>query len=73
MDKYLVGIDAGTTGCKTVVFDLVGDTKTDYLTGVNAGIDVCGVTFGYGEPEAVIALKPTYVIDTMEELKEVVL
>lgn len=52
---------------------LIGDTRTDYLTGTNAGIDVCGVTFGYGSPETVIALKPAYVIDTMQELKEVVL
>lgn len=52
---------------------LIGDTKTDYLTGTNAGIDVCGVTFGYGAPEEVKALNPTYVIDNMEELKKVVL
>lgn len=25
MDKYLVGIDGGTTGCKTIVFDLDGN------------------------------------------------
>lgn len=52
---------------------LIGDTKTDYLTGTNAGIDVCGVTFGYGAPEVVRSLNPTYVIDRIEELKEVVL
>lgn len=52
---------------------LIGDTKTDYLTGTNAGIDVCGVTFGYGLPEVVRSLNPTYVIDRMEELKKVVL
>lgn len=52
---------------------LIGDTRTDYLTGINAGVDVCGVTFGYGDPEVVKALKPTYVIDIMNELKEVIL
>src|SRR5665647_2344516 len=31
MTQYLVGIDAGTTGCKTVVFDLDGTpVSTDY-------------------------------------------
>lgn len=52
---------------------LIGDTKTDYLTGSNAGIAVCGVTFGYGDPDEVRALKPAYVIDTITELEEVVL
>ncbi len=52
---------------------LIGDTKTDYLTGVNAGVDVCGVTYGYGSPELVRELNPNYIIDTMIELKEVVL
>lgn len=50
---------------------LIGDTKTDYLTGTNAGIDVCGVTFGYGDPDEMRALKPAYVIDSMEELTTV--
>lgn len=59
--------------CKPVDAILIGDTKTDYLTGTNAGIDVCGVTFGYGDPDEVRALKPAYVIDTITELEEVVL
>ncbi|AWW28171.1 HAD family hydrolase [Acetobacterium carbinolicum] len=59
--------------CSKTQAILVGDTKTDYLTGTNAGIDVCGVTFGYGAPEVVRSLNPTYVIDRMEELKKAVL
>jgi phosphoglycolate phosphatase len=43
------------------------------MTGTNAGIDVCGVTFGYNEPEVVKGLKPAYVIDHLDELQSVVL
>lgn len=57
--------------CNPAKAVLIGDTKTDYLTGTNAGIDVCGVTFGYGDPDEMRALKPAYVIDTMEELTAV--
>jgi len=60
-------------GCDKSEVILIGDTQTDYQTGTNAGIDVCGVTYGYGAPEAVRALNPAYVIDKLEELKEVVL
>ncbi len=59
--------------CKKSQAILIGDTKTDYLTGTNAGIDVCGVTYGYGDSEVLNKLKPAYVIDEIEELKEVVL
>lgn len=58
--------------CKPTEAILIGDTKTDYLTGTNAGIDVCAVTFGYGDPDEMRALRPAYVIDAMDELKEVV-
>jgi|LGVE01.1.fsa_nt_gb phosphoglycolate phosphatase len=59
--------------CEKAQAIMIGDTKNDYLTGNNAGIDVCGVTYGYGDPEAIRALNPTYVIDRMEELRKVVL
>lgn len=59
--------------CKPEEAVLIGDTKTDYLTGTNAGIEVCGVTYGYNEPDVVKGLKPAYVIDEIEEMKKVVL
>lgn len=60
-------------GCPRGEAILIGDTRTDYLTGTNAGIPVCGVTYGYNTPEQVRALKPSYVIDTLAELPLVVL
>ncbi len=49
---------------------LIGDSKTYYLTVTNAGIDVYGVTFGYGDPEVVRSLNLTYFFDRMKELKK---
>lgn len=60
-------------GCQPEEAILIGDTKTDYLTGKNAGIDVCGVTFGYNTPEVMQALKPEYLVDALSEIPEVVL
>ncbi|WP_026394039.1 HAD family hydrolase [Acetobacterium malicum] len=59
-------------GAEKADFILIGDTRTDYLTATNAGIDVCGVTYGYNSPELMISLKPAYVIDRMAELPSVV-
>ena len=47
---------------------LIGDTKTDYLTGTNAGVDVCTVTYGYGTPSEVLALGARYSVASMQEL-----
>lgn len=52
---------------------LIGDTKTDFMTGHNADIDVCAVTFGYGEEEVLRDLKPAYLVETMDEVKEYII
>ncbi|MDO4287818.1 MAG: HAD-IA family hydrolase [Eubacterium sp.] len=52
---------------------LVGDTKTDFMTGANAGVDVCAVTYGYGKKEILEELKPTFIVDTISEIKDLVL
>lgn len=52
---------------------LVGDTKTDYMTGTNAGIDVCCVTYGYNTKEQIEALSPAYTIETFSELTKMIL
>lgn len=52
---------------------LIGDTKTDYQTGANAGVAVCGVTYGYGEPSVIEGLKPAYVIDNITKMQQLIL
>ena len=51
----------------------MGDTKTDFMTGHNAGVDVCAVTYGYGSSEVLKDLGPAYMVDAMSEIKELLL
>ena len=51
---------------------IVGDMDIDVMTGKNAGIEVCWVTYGLGKIEEVGPLKPEYIIDDLIELKEIV-
>jgi phosphoglycolate phosphatase len=49
---------------------LIGDTKTDYMTGRNAGVDVCSITYGYNSRDDVLNLGADYVFDSMDEILE---
>lgn len=51
---------------------LVGDTLTDMQTGKNAGVVTCAVTYGYGELEDIKNSSPDYIIDSFDQLKEIV-
>jgi phosphoglycolate phosphatase len=46
---------------------MVGDSDTDILTGRNAGVWTCGVTYGFGAP-TLQKVSPDLVIDDMREL-----
>jgi len=46
---------------------MVGDSDTDVLTGRNAGVWTCGVTYGFGA-HTLQAVPPDLVIDDMREL-----
>lgn len=52
---------------------IIGDTKTDISTGKNAGIDTCGVLYGFGTEEEVTAAGPNYIIKDLMELKEIIM
>lgn len=56
--------------CSTEEAVLVGDTKTDFMTGTNAGVDVCAVTYGYNSPDLVASLNPTFLIDSIKEMEQ---
>jgi len=58
------------TACERTV--LVGDTSFDMEMGQAAGVATCGVTYGMHAPEVLRALRPTYLIDRFECLREVV-
>ena len=50
---------------------VVGDMAVDILMGVNAGAKTCGVTWGNGTREELIAAGADYIIDNIEELIEI--
>ena len=56
--------DLGTSPVQTA---MVGDSDTDILTGRNAGVLTCGVTYGFGA-HTLDKVSPDLVIDDMREL-----
>jgi len=47
---------------------IVGDGETDMQAGKAAGVLTCGVTYGLGSTEQLIAAKPDFMIDGIREL-----
>ncbi len=60
-------------GGKTHDKVMVGDRKFDILGAKANGIDVIGVTYGYGEREEIEALEPTAIAESVDELRELLL
>lgn len=52
---------------------VVGDTIFDIEMGQRAHVDTCGVTYGNKAREVLEQQNPTYIINTFQELKEIVL
>ncbi|MHB8106008.1 MAG: HAD family hydrolase [Candidatus Cryosericum sp.] len=53
--------DVGTSNDRTV---MVGDSRNDILVARNAGVNSCGCAFGYIGRDALLRLKPTFIIET---------
>ncbi len=49
---------------------MVGDGGTDVEAGKRAEVLTCGVTYGLGRPEELIAAKPDFLIDDIRQLTE---
>lgn len=50
----------------------IGDTNTDMKTGINAGMDTVGVTWGFRNREELESYKPSYVIDHPKEIINII-
>jgi 2-phosphoglycolate phosphatase len=59
-----------TFGVRPVRALMVGDGGTDIEAGKRAGVITCGVTYGLGKPEEVVAGKPDFLIDDIGQLTE---
>ena len=54
-------------------FVMIGDRKHDIIGANNSGIDSVGVTYGYGSLEELQSSKPTYIADSVEQLREILM
>ncbi|MGF6951731.1 phosphoglycolate phosphatase-like HAD superfamily hydrolase [Neobacillus sp. B4I6] len=51
-------------------FIMIGDRKHDIIGANNTGIDSIGVTYGYGSLEELSHSNPTYIVKSVEQLKD---
>lgn len=65
-DVLLHAIKALDAAPKDCLF--VGDSETDMEAGRRAGIKICAVRYGYGNPEALARWQPDYWIDSLTDL-----
>lgn len=52
---------------------IIGDRKFDIDAGKNCGIDTMGITFGYGTREEIEEHSPTYICDSIDEIRKILL
>lgn len=70
----------------TIVFDIlqlagvakedvlyIGDSGVDMQTAANAGVAACGVTWGFRPRTELEEFQPEYIVDSAEEIKELVM
>ena len=51
---------------------IIGDSKSDILTGHNAGIDTIAVSYGYDTKDNLINANPTLIIDDFTSLQDII-
>lgn len=54
-------------------FIMIGDRKHDIIGANNTGIDSIGVTYGYGSFEELSNVNPTYIVNSVDELKDILM
>jgi phosphoglycolate phosphatase len=54
-------------------FIMVGDRKHDIIGANNVGIDSIGVTYGYGSSEELSQSHPTFIVHSVDEIKDIVM
>ena len=62
-----------TTGIDKKDVLYVGDSGVDMQTGLNAGIETCGVTWGFRPRTELEPFHPQHMVDKAEELQEIIL
>ena len=70
--QIVYDILATTNMAKDDVF-YIGDSGVDMQTGLNAGVETCGVTWGFRSREELESFHPHHIVDSVEELKRKIL
>ena len=70
--QIVYDILATTNITKDDVF-YIGDSGVDMQTGLNAGVETCGVTWGFRSREELESFHPHHSVDSVEELKRKIL
>lgn len=52
---------------------IIGDRKFDIDAGKECGIDTIGITFGYGVKEEIVRHNPTYICNSIDEIRNILL
>lgn len=60
-------------GHKLDDFIMIGDKKHDIIGANNNGIDSIGVTYGYGSYEELSHSNPTYIVKSVDQLKDILI
>jgi phosphoglycolate phosphatase len=66
---YTLLSESGVTKERALI---VGDSAVDVLTARNAGVGVCGVTYGF-QPQTLQEQPPDFTVDRMEQLADMLL
>ncbi|WP_078546639.1 HAD family hydrolase [Litchfieldia alkalitelluris] len=53
-------------------FIMIGDRKHDIIGAKNCGIDSIGVTYGYGSTEELTQIKPTYLVNSVNDIETII-
>jgi len=51
----------------------IGDSGVDMQTGLNAGVETCGVSWGFRSREELESFHPQHIVDSVQELKHIIL
>ena len=70
--QIVYDILATTNMAKDDVF-YIGDSGVDMQTGLNAGVETCGVTWGFRSREELESFHPQHIVDSVQELKHIIL
>ena len=72
-DPQIVFDILSVTGTSQPEVLYVGDSGVDMQTGANAGVETCGVTWGFRPRSELVPFHPQHIVDSAEALQQIIL